>query len=466
MKSISYDPSGAFIHETGLSRYDLQRLAPALERARSEFLTEDLKLYEKGNKIPSEKQPLDAGFFGLPERLLAEFEKKGAKSEVGRIQATAKRLQESLDRVILLGIGGSYMGARALFDAICDPYHNERSREQRGGKPKLYFEGNNVDNDAANSLLELLSEGGKPDDWGIIVISKSGGTLETAAAFRIFMGHLQKALGSDAEKLANRIVPVCGTDGKLFELQKALGCPEMYEVPDGVGGRFSIFSAVGLLPAAVLGIDIVKLLSGAAAMNERFRTASFEENPVLQYVAVCHALEVRRGINIRVLSMWSKTLETLGLWYDQLLAESIGKDFLGATPLTCVNTRDLHSRAQQHQEGTRDKLMTNVIVQNFRSKPLAIGQSEYDQDQLNQLADKTLPDIMSAAIQGTNQAYNEAGRPTADIVLPEVNEETLGQFLQMMMIATTIEGRVMGINPFGQPGVEAYKKNMNAILRS
>lgn len=466
MKSISYDPSGVFIHETGLSRYDLQRMAPALERARSEFLDEDLKLYKDQAKVPAEKQPLDAGFFSLPERLLAEHAKSGAKSEVGRILATAKRWQDSLDRVVLLGIGGSYMGARALFDAVCHPYHNELPREARDKKPKLYFEGNNVDNDAASGLLDLLSKTGKPDDWGIVVISKSGGTLETAAALRIFLNQLKDSAKGDAKKIANRVIPVCGTGGKLDELQKALGCPERFEVPDGVGGRFSILSAVGLLPAALLGIDIVKLLEGAAAMNKRFRDAPFEENPVLQYVAVCHGLEVRRNINIRVLSVWSKTLETLGLWYDQLLAESIGKDFLGATPLTCVNTRDLHSRAQQHQEGTRDKLMTNVIVQNVKSKPLAIGESEHDQDQLNELADKTLPDIMSAAIQGTNQAYNEAGRPTADIVLPEVSEETLGQFLQMMMIATTVEGRLMGVNPFGQPGVEAYKKNMNAILRS
>lgn len=468
MDRISYDPRGVMIHETGLSPHDLERLAPSLQQARTEFLDQDLPLYNQGGKVPAEKQPLDAGFFELPERLLAEHKEKGDKSELGRILATAKRLQKSVDRIVLLGIGGSYMGAKALFDACCHPYHNELSRTKRNGLPRLSFEGNNVDNDAVAGLLDLLDEGpaSKPEGrWGIIVISKSGGTLETAAGFRIFLTALRASVGDDPKKMSERIVAVCGKGGKLDELQKALGCPESYEVPDGVGGRFSILSAVGLLPAAVAGIDIVKLLEGAADMNQRFREAPFAENPVLQYVAVCQGLERRRGINIRVLSVWSKALESLGLWYDQLLAESIGKDFIGATPLTCVNTRDLHSRAQQHQEGTRDKLMTNVILKSVKRDPISLGGSELDQDQLNQLSEKTLPQIMEAAIAGTNQAYNEAGRPTADIVMPSADEASLGQFLQMMMLATTIEGRVMGINPFGQPGVEAYKKNMTAILQ-
>ncbi|MGY8768796.1 MAG: glucose-6-phosphate isomerase [Pirellulales bacterium] len=463
MKPIKYDAAGVLIPETGLSQDDLQLLAPQLEAARREFLDVDLALYASGDAVPDAKQPLDAGFFEMPEKLLSEYEADSEGSELGRILKTAKRLQESVDRVVLLGIGGSYMGACALFEGCCHSYHNELSRKQRNGIPRIYFEGNNVDNDATQELLDLL---GDDDDWGIVVISKSGGTLETAVGFRTFLDALSKAMGGDKRKIAERVVPVCGSAGKLFDLQAALGCPESYEVPDGVGGRFSILSAVGLLPAAILGIDVVKLLQGAAAMNDRFRTSTVEEDPTLQFVGVGQALEARRGINIRVLSVWSKALESVGLWYDQLLAESIGKDFIGATPFTALNTRDLHSRAQQHQEGTRDKLMTNVIVETLARKPIAVGTSEYNQDGLNSLADKTLPEIMQAALKGTNQSYNGAGRPTADIILPAVDEASLGQLFQMTMIATVIEGRVMGVNPFGQPGVEGYKTNMNAILRS
>jgi glucose-6-phosphate isomerase len=155
----------------------------------------------------------------------------------------------------------------------------------------------------------------------------------------------------------------------------------------------------------------------------------------------------------------------VGFWYDQLLAESLGKEERGALPLTVVNTRDLHSRGQQHQEGRRDKLITNLIVEHVDREPIRVGKSERDQDELNELADKSIGDIMSAAIEGTNQAYREAHRPTADLRLPRLDEYSLGQFFQMMMLATVVEGRLIGINPYGQPGVEAYKKNMNAILR-
>ncbi len=176
-------------------------------------------------------------------------------------------------------------------------------------------------------------------------------------------------------------------------------------------------------------------------------------------------METRRGATIRVLSTWGKGLEAVGLWYDQLLSESLGKNGRGATPLTVVNTRDLHSRGQQHQEGRRDKLITNLVVEQTHREPLAIERSEFDQDNLNSLSGKTLPEILQAAYAGTNQAYAEDFRRTATIRLPRLDEGSLGQLFQMLMLATVVEGRLVGINPYGQPGVEAYKKHMNAILR-
>jgi len=445
-----------FAQQTGLVEADLKWLAPRLDTVRRDVLA-DGELFRKGGPIPAEKQPLDAAFFDLPEKFLGPDRKT-----LDGILATADRLAKDVDRVVVLGIGGSYMGARALMEGCCHPYHNELARKRRGGRPRMYFEGNNADNDAVQALLDLV-EG--DDDWAIIVISKSGGTLETALAFRVFFEALKKSCKGDEAKLRRRIVPITGEKGRLSDLANAIGCPAVFPIPEGVGGRYSILSAVGLLPAAVLGIDVVRLLEGAAAMNERFRTAAPLENPPLGYAGICRLTEVRRGATTRILSTWGKGLEGLGLWYDQLLSESLGKNGQGATPITVVNTRDLHSRGQQHQEGRRDKLITNVVVEKPNRKPIAIEKSALDQDKLNELAGKTVPDVLRAAFEGTNQAYLDDFRRTATIRLPRLDEGCLGQLFQMLMIATVAEGRLVGINPYGQPGVEAYKKNMNAILR-
>ncbi len=467
---LRFDPAGAFLPQTGLEPSDVAQLGPQLEHLRDEVCDVDVKMLAGEVAIPDSKQPLDAGFYLLPERLLQAYEADRQTSELARLLATTKQLMSEVDRVVVLGIGGSYMGAKALMDACCQPYFNELTRGERGSRPRIYFEGNNVDNDASQGLLHLLGvpraqvATGVDDSWGLVVISKSGGTLETASAFRQYLAGLESSVGGDAQKLRSRLIPVTGSSGKLHSLATHLGCPEIFPVPDGVGGRFSVLSAVGLVPAALMGINIMKLLAGAAAMNEHFRTTPSTDNVVLQYTAINHLMEVKRGATIRLLSVWSKALESAGMWYDQLLAESLGKFEKGAMPLTTVNTRDLHSRHQQHQEGRRDKMVNNVIVENYRFDPLPIGARPTDQDNLNDIADKTLPDVMSAAIQGTNEALRDDGRPSTNLYLPRVDEFTMGQFFQMLMLATVVEGKLLNMNPYGQPGVEAYKKNMNRIL--
>lgn len=464
---IKFDYSNALIAEHGISEEMIAGIGDRLKAAQTEVLKTDLQMWGSGEDAPAEKQPLDAGFHEMPERILDAYQSDRETSELGRILKTASRLRESVDKVVILGIGGSYMGAKALMESCCQPYHNELPRAARGGRPRIYFEGNNVDNDWSQSLLQFLdsdSQGDGPEgNWGIVVISKSGGTLETAAAFRQFLRALEAKVGPS--KLPEFVVPVTGASGKLASLADSIGCKERFEVPDGVGGRFSIFSAVGLLPAAIMGIDVVALLEGAAFMNGQFRSAPMGGNPVLDYVAVNHLLEKERGVKTRVLSVWTKSLESVGLWYDQLLAESLGKAEQGALPLTCVNTRDLHSRAQQHQEGRRDKVMNNVVLDSWRHDPLPIGHSDRDDDRLNELSDKTLPEVMDAALRGTNLAYQEDKRPTTNLHLAASNESSVGQLLQMLMLATVVEGRLIGINPYGQPGVEKYKKYMNQLLR-
>lgn len=483
VEPLRYDPSGVVSAYGASFSQALDDLAPALESARSEVIAETAA-WQRGEAPPPLKTPLDAGFVDLPERLLADYNGPNrAQSELHRVITAARRLAESVDRAVVLGIGGSYMGARALFEACCHPYWNELSRAQRHGCPRLYFEGNNLDNDAMQGLLDLLTREAGIDAqaadaqaadavarrWGIVVISKSGGTLETAIAFRTFLAALERS-GGDASSL---VVPVTdlGRDSKtndykslLHRLTADLGCRDTFEVPDGVGGRFSVFTAVGLLPAALLGLDVVKLLEGAAAMNRHFREAAVEDNVVLCYVGVGHLAETRHGATIRALSTWGKSLEAVGLWYDQLLSESLGKHGRGATPLTVVNTRDLHSRGQQHQDGRPDKLITNLIVERVRQDRLKVESREADRDQLNWLAGKTVPEALDAATKGTNLAYNNVGRPTADLVLAQTEEASIGQLLQMLMLATVVEGRLIGVNPYGQPGVEDYKRNMKRLL--
>ncbi len=422
---------------------------------------------------PAKLQPLQVGFIDLPQKLLDQFRRKGDASELGKIHRIAARVKENCDRFIVLGIGGSYLGARALFESLCHCYHNEMPAKMRMGKPRFYFEGNNVDNDALQDLIELLDNSCVdpeiPEErYGIAVISKSGTTLETAAAYRVFRGEMAKLYGPRSEYTKALTVPITGPKGRLRDLCRADGFDDedMLTIPDDIGGRYSVFTPVGLLPAAVMGLDVRALLLGAATMTKRFLEEPFERNPVLQYAAVNHLMNEELGKNTRVMAVWSKKLEAIGLWYDQLLSESLGKQGRGPSPLTVVQSRDLHSRGQQHQDGTRDKLINNLFVRTVKHPPLPIGMSDRNEDDLNGISRKGYPDLLAAAFEGTNQAYADSARPTADIILPVLSEHTVGQLLQMLMLATAVEGRLCGINPYGQPGVETYKSNMWKILKA
>ncbi len=456
---LSVDLSGCWLDHYGVTPSQFAELASRLESARHETIVTDVALMDSG-EIPDQKLPLDGRFYQLPEVLLEHYNADRQTSELAQILSVARQLKDSSEAVVILGIGGSYMGAKAILEGCCEPYYNELPDEQRGGRPRIYFEGNSLDNDALQSLFARLAD----NRWSVVVISKSGGTLETAVALRMFLDALQQQYSADPAEIARRVVPITGASGRLDALAKGLDCKSVFRVPDGVGGRFSVLSAVGLLPAACMGVDIIQLLKGAAAMNETFRSAPVDQNPVLQYVGAAHLLEQVRAIDIRVLSVWSKALESAGLWYDQLLAESLGKAEIGATPVTAVNTRDLHSRAQQHQEGRRNKLIVNVTTRKTRTDRLQVPGRKHDDDELNQLAGRTVPELLTAAYQGTNQALQSAGRPVIDIELESTDAFSLGQFFQMMMLATVVEGRLLGINPYGQPGVEAYKSNMQSLL--
>lgn len=422
---------------------------------------------------PARDLPLQAGFIDLPQKLLDGFRRKGDASELGKITRIATRLRENCDRVIVLGAGGSSLAAKALFQALLHAYHNEMPGKMRLGTPRLYFDGDTLDNDGLTELLELLENtcverDDREERWGAVAVSKSGGTMEMAAAFRAVRAEAAKYYGPKAPELKQLIVPVTGPKGKLRDYAKAEGYSDddILTIPDEVSGRYSAFTPAGLLPAAVMGLDVRALLLGAAAMTKRFLEDPFDKNPVLQYAAVNHLLAAEHGKTTRVLAVWTRKLEALGLWHDHLVSESLGKAGKGVTPLTAVKPRDLHTRGQQHQDGIRDKAINNLYVRTPKHPAIMVGMSDRNEDDLNGFSRKGMPDLLEAAFKGTNQAYHEAARPTADIVMPVLSEHTMGQLMQMLMLATVVEGRLMGVNPYGQPGVEAYKRHTLAALKA
>jgi glucose-6-phosphate isomerase len=465
--SEEWTPLTEFRAQHYVSPARLKALAAQLTQVRSQVAIE-----RELQQVPPELQPLDSGFIDLPQRALDNHRRRGEASELGRVLALANRLREQTDRVVILSIGGPYRAAYALFNALCHTFHNELPPKSRLGVPRIYFEGTDLDTDALQDCLELLENSCvdpevREERWGIIVISKTGTTLEPAIAYRVLHKELARFYGPRSDRSKQLVVPITAAQSKLREMCRAQGCADedILSIPERVGGRYCVFSAAGLLPAAVMGLDIRALLLGAAAMTRRFLEEPFERNPVLQYAAINYLMTEELGKPVRVLAVWSRKLEGVGLWYDQLVSESLSKNGRGPTPITLVQTRDLHARGQQHQEGRRDRIINNLMMNNTR-RPITLGMADRNEDDLNSLNRKTLPDVASAALRGCTQAYNEVARPTADLVLPTLSEHTMGQLMQMLMLATVIEGRLMGVNPYSDPGADIYKRHMKNVLKN
>jgi glucose-6-phosphate isomerase len=450
-----------------LSPARLKELSQRLLQCRSQVAAE-----RELRNVPAENLPLDAGFIDLPQATLDAYRRKGDDSDLGKTLNLAARLRDQADRIVLLGIGGPNLGARALFDALKPRYHNELPAETRLGVPRIYFEGHHCDNDALADLLDLLQitcvdPEQRTERWAVVMSSLSGATLEPAVALRVFRREAAEFYGLRSEWTRALFALVTGTTSKLRDLFKACGHDDrnVLTIPDNVGSRYGVFTGAGLLPAALMGLDVRALLLGAAAMTKRFLEEPFERNPVLQYAGVNFLLTEESAKPLRVLSVWSNKLEAVGHWYEQLLSESLGKQGRGPTPLTMVQTRDLHTHGQQNQEGPRDRVINNLVVKTARSVPIMVQMADHNEDELNVYARKSLPDLRNAALAGANRGYFDVARPTADLLIPTLSEHTMGQLLQMLMLATVVEGRLMGINPYGTPGVEVYRRNMREFLK-
>ena len=374
------------------------------------------------------------------------------RDEFARIQAAARKIQSDSKALVVIGIGGSYLGARGVVEFLCSPNYNLKKKNT----PNIYFVGNGLSSDTLHEIVELIGD----EDFSVNVISKSGTTTEPAVAFRFFKEMLEKKYGK--AEAAKRIY---ATTDKAKGALKHLADSEGYEtfvVPDDVGGRYSVLTAVGLLPIAVTGVDITSLMAGAGEMMETCRAADLEKNPAWQYAAARTGL-YRAGKKIEILGAYEPAFRFMCEWWKQLYGESEGKEHKGLFPASVEFTADLHSMGQYIQQGERHLFETIV----------RFGQSDYemkvpfdaaDGDGLNFLAGKDMDYIAAQAMDGTLLAHIEGGVPNIVIQAGEKNAFTLGELIYFFEYACGLSGYLLGVNPFDQPGVEAYKKNMFALL--
>lgn len=387
------------------------------------------------------------GWLHLPSSVTPEF--------INEIQSVADTLREKCEVVVVAGIGGSYLGARAVIEALGNSFSWLTGDKKN---PTIVFAGNNIGEDYLYELTEYL----KDKKFGVINISKSGTTTETALTFRLLKKQCETQRGKDEA----RDVIVAITDA-VKGAARAAATKEGYKtfvIPDNVGGRFSVLTPVGLLPIAIAGFDIKALIQGAADMENATGTdVPFEENPAALYAAVRNALYAHAGKKIEIMVNYQPKLHFMSEWWKQLYGESEGKDGKGIFPASCDFTTDLHSMGQWIQQGERSIFETVLSIEKTNHEVL-FPNDEENLDGLNFLAGKRVDEVNKMAELGTRLAHVDGGVPNIRLSVPELNEYYIGQLIYFFEIACGISGNVLGVNPFNQPGVEAYKKNMFALL--
>ena len=377
------------------------------------------------------------------------------KDEFARIKKAAAKIQKDSDVLLVIGIGGSYLGARAAIEFLAHSFYNVLNKEDRKA-PEIYFVGNSISSKYIKDLQDVL----KGKDFSINIISKSGTTTEPAIAFRVFKEMLIEKYGKEE---ANK--RIYATTDKARGALKSLANQEGYEsfvVPDDVGGRFSVLTAVGLLPIAVSGADIDKLMEGAAYGRTKALETSYEENPALLYAAVRNIL-LRKGKHVEIVANYEPSLHYVSEWWKQLYGESEGKDQKGIFPAAVDLTTDLHSMGQFIQDGARIMFETVINVEESQAE-VVLKEEEIDTDGMNYLAGKNVDFVNKSAMNGTMLAHTDGQVPNLKINIPVQDAFCLGQLFYFFEFACGISGYLLGVNPFNQPGVESYKKNMFALL--
>ena len=378
------------------------------------------------------------------------------KKEFKRIQTAAKRINKDSDILLVIGIGGSYLGARAVIEALSSSFYQMQTLKQRKHTLVLYA-GNNLNPNYINELIEVIGD----KDFSINVISKSGTTTEPAIAFRIFREILENKYGIDEAR--SRIYV---TTDKVKGALKTLSDEEGYEtfvIPDNIGGRFSVLTPVGLLPIACAGIDIEKLMNGAKLAQDNYNDSNLKYNECYQY-AVLRNILYNDNKTIEVFANYEPKMHYMTEWLKQLYGESEGKEQEGIFPAGIDLTTDLHSMGQYMQEGLRNLFETVISIDNPKSN-ITINSDDDNLDGLNYLAGKDLDFVNKKAMEGTIEAHVSGGVPNIHISIEKLDEENLGGLIYFFELSTAMSGNILGVNPFNQPGVEAYKSNMFRLLK-
>lgn len=420
-------------------------------KLKKEEICEYKDIVEKIHNELHEKSDDDNEFLGW-----LELPSKYNKKEFKKIKECAKKIQKDSDVLLVIGIGGSYLGARAVIEALTNSFYNLQDKSVRR-KPQIIYVGNNLSPSYINDVIDLLI--GK--DFSINVISKSGTTTEPAIAFRIFRELMESKYG--LEEARKRIYVT--TDKESGALKK-LANNEQYAtfvIPDNVGGRYSVLTPVGLLPIAVAGIDIDELMKGARFAQDKYNDDNIEYNEAYQY-AVARNLLYKDEKNIEILANYEPKMHYVTEWWKQLFGESEGKENKGIFPAGVDFTTDLHSLGQYIQDGRRCLFETVINIERPYSD-IYINSDEDDLDGLNYLAGKSLDFVNKKAMEGTIEAHVSGDVPNILITMEELNEETIGQLIYFFELACAMSGKILGVNPFDQPGVEAYKKNMFRLLK-
>lgn len=428
-------------------RFDYSKTKPFISEAEIGYME---KLVADAKETLVSKQGAGNDFLGWID-LPVNYDKE----EFDRIKKAADRIKEDSDVLLVIGIGGSYLGARAAIEFLNHSFYNCVSKEVRK-TPEIYFVGNSISSTYITHLKDVL----KDKDFSVNVISKSGTTTEPAIAFRVFKKMLIEKYGK--EEAAKRIY---ATTDKARGALKKLATEEGYEtfvVPDDVGGRFSVLTAVGLLPIAVSGADIDALMEGAAAARKTALEAPFADNDALKYAAIRNIL-LRKGKSVEIVANYEPSLHYVSEWWKQLYGESEGKDKKGILPAAVDLTTDLHSMGQFIQDGARIMFETVLNVEKS-SCELILEEEEVDLDGLNYLAGKSVDFVNKSAMNGTILAHTDGQVPNLMVHIPEQNAFCLGQLFYFFEFACGVSGYLLGVNPFNQPGVESYKSNMFALL--
>ena len=423
------------LEHTGIKEKEIMKYKDKVEKAHNEL-----------HKLSNDENEF-AGWLELPTNY--------DKEEFERIKIAAEKIKKDSDVLVVIGIGGSYLGARAVIEALSSTFYNILPDKQRKF-PQIFFVGNNISPDYVNELLECISQ----KNISVNVISKSGTTTEPAIAFRIFREYLESKYGIDE---ARRRIYV--TTDKAKGVLKNLANEEEYEtfvIPDNIGGRYSVLTAVGLLPIAVAGIDIEKLMNGARNGQEKYNDSNLKYNSCYKYAVVRNIL-YKQNKNIEILVNYEPKMLYFTEWWKQLYGESEGKEEKGIFPAGAIFTTDLHSLGQYIQEGKRELFETIINIEKTNTD-IKMKADEDDLDGLNYLEGKTMNYINHKAMEGTIEAHTTGKVPNIVINVEKMNEENLGELIYFFELACAISANILGVNPFNQPGVETYKKNMFKLL--